>query len=178
MNKQVKLHYFANCLGLLLISILLIIVLVDQLLRHDLPCPLCLLQRICFVAIGLAMLMNLRFGIKPSHYALMILATLLGLGVALRQIHLHLAPNDPGYGLRFLGEYLYTWSAIGFFIILILITVALLLDRGFEGSYTLRHKALTLLTALFLFLILAHGISTFIECGPFICPDDPNRYYF
>lgn len=178
MNTQGKLHVIGNLLGLLVICIILGTALADQLLRHDLPCPLCLLQRIAYVAIGICMMMNLYLSIRPAHYGLMILATLFGLGVAVRQLTLHLDPGDPGYGFPVLGHYLYTWSAIGFIIILILIAVALLLDRGVNIEYKIQHQGCKIIVAIFLLLILVNGISTFMECGPYTCPADPTAYYF
>lgn len=178
MNRYGQLHLLGNILGLVIICALLSLVFFDQLYHFDLPCPLCLLQRICFIAIGLAMLMNLYLGIKESHYGLMILGTLLGLGISVRQIYLHLVPNDPGYGQLFLGANLYIWSAIGFAIILVFIAIALLFERGFNAKYEIQNKCFKILVIVFLFLILANGVSTFIQCGPYICPSDPTRYYF
>ncbi|MCL9683280.1 disulfide bond formation protein B [Legionella maioricensis] len=178
MNKQGKLHLLGNLLGLLIICSILIFALWDQLIIDDLPCPLCLLQRVCYIAIGLGMLMNLRLGVKPSHYGLMSLATLLGLAISVRQITLHLAPGDMGYGSPILGYYLYTWAAISFAVIITLIALALIFDQGFNIEYKIQHPGGKALIALFLFLILANVVSTFILCGPFTCPDNPTQYYF
>lgn len=178
MNKQERLHVLGNIMGLSAISFLLILAFLDQLFFHDLPCPLCLLQRISFVAIGLCFLMNLRIGFRPAHYGLMLLAALLGLAIATRQIYIHLSPNDPGYGMQFWGLHLYVWSAIGFITIMSLIGIALIFDRGFKNPIKIQNKWLSALICLFLFLILANGISTFIECGPHVCPDNPIFYYF
>ena len=177
MNVEEKLHLLGNWLGLLCLCIILGFVLGEQLFFHDLPCPLCLLQRIIFVAIGMSLLMNLYLGFRPAHYGLMLLSALLGFAISLRQIMLHLTPNDPGYGLLVLGHYLYTWAAIGFAIIIILIATALILDQGINIRYKVQNKWGKLLVGLFLTLILANGVSTFLECGPFVCPGDPTEYY-
>ncbi len=174
--NQNTLHRLGNGIGLVIISALLIIAFATQLFRHDLPCPLCLLQRICFVAIGLCFCMNLTIGIKPSHYGLMSLSSLLGLGIALRQIFLHLAPGDPGYGQLLLGFHMYIWSAIAFTIILLLIATALLFEQGFIDGRPERRRGKFALMIFFFILILANGISTLIECGTLICPDNPIRY--
>ena len=179
MNKQGGLHVLGNILGLMIVCAVLLFVFLDQLILHDLPCPLCLLQRISYIAIGLCMLMNLCLGFRASHYGLMVLATLLGMAVSVRQVYIHLLPgNPPGYGIAFFGQFLYTWSAISFILIMVLIAVALIFDRGLNSSYKIQHSGLKILIALFLFLILANGISTFMICGPYICPDSPINYYF
>lgn len=122
--------------------------------------------------------MNLRLGFKPAHYGLMLLQALLGLAIAGKQHLLHTAPNDPGYGSPFLGLYFYTWSALIFLMIVGFIAVAMVLERGLDPQYKTSNKGMMIFMGFFLFLILANGISTFLECGPYICPDNPTTYYF
>ncbi|WP_028389181.1 disulfide bond formation protein B [Legionella fairfieldensis] len=178
MINEKKIHYWINGSALLIVCIILLIAFYKQLLNHELPCPLCLLQRLCFVGVGLCLCMNLTKGIKVSHYGLMLLASILGLTIALRQVFLHVSPGDLGYGSPLLGLYLYTWSAIGFGIIIGLIAVTLLIEDGFNRKKDiLPGRFLYLLMSFFLILILANGISTFMECGPYICKDNPVHYY-
>ncbi|KTD18619.1 inner (transmembrane) protein [Legionella lansingensis] len=177
MITQNKLHRLGNMLGLLLSCFILVFAFYQQLIDHDLPCPLCLLQRICFIGVGLCLCMSLMNGIRISYYGLMILSSLLGLGIALRQIFLHVSPGDLGYGSPLLGLYLYTWSAIGFAIIIGLVAIGLLFERGFYEPSQPPGRWLYALMSFFLLLILANGISTFLECGPFICKDRPAHYY-
>jgi hypothetical protein len=108
----------------------------------------------------------------------MLLQGLLGLTIATRQIYLHLSPGNPGYGDPFLGFYFYTWSAIIFIFIMGFIAIALLLSQGLDPQFKTSNKWIIALMCVFLLLILANGISTFLECGPHICPDDPIAYYF
>ena len=172
-----KIHQIANALGLLGVCIILLITFYQQLLYHELPCPLCLLQRLCFIGVGLCLCMNLKTSIKVEYYGLMILSALLGLVIALRQIFLHVSPGDLGYGSPLLGLYLYTWSAIGFGLIIGFIAISLLLKFSFKERYFLPKQGLYWLMIFFLFLILANGISTFMECGFLICKDNPIHYY-
>ncbi|KTD08297.1 disulfide bond formation protein B [Legionella jamestowniensis] len=175
---QNKLHQLGNLLGLILTCIVLSFAFYQQLVDHFLPCPLCLLQRICFIGVGLCLCMNLMNGIRISYYGLMFLSSLLGLGIALRQIFLHVSPGDLGYGSPLLGLYLYTWSAIGFLVIIGLLAIGLLFERAFYEQNSRPGKFILFFASLFLLLILANGISTFLECGPFICKDNPVHYYF
>ncbi|CZH54571.1 disulfide bond formation protein B [Legionella pneumophila] len=177
MNKQMHWHLFGNTSGLLIICCLLILAFLDQFIFYELPCPICILQRICFVAVGLCFVMNLILGIRASHYGLMLLASLLGLSISVRQMYIHLTPGDPGYGGLIFGLHLYTWSAIIFLIIILLIAGALILDKGFMPDYKVRSKSAKVMIWVFFILILANGISTFLECGPHECPDNPSKYY-
>ncbi|KTD17419.1 disulfide bond formation protein B [Legionella jordanis] len=177
MITQNQLHRFGNILGLAICCAVLLVAFYQQLIDHSLPCPLCLLQRACFIAVGLCLCMNLMSGIRVSFYGLMILSSLLGLGIALRQIFIHISPGDLGYGSPLLGLYLYTWSAIGFAIIIGLLSIGLMFDRAFYEPSTRPKWPSYVLMSFFLLLILANGLSTFLECGPFICKDNPVHYY-
>lgn len=178
MINSTKVHQLGNSIGLFLICIFLTLAFADQFYQHTLPCPLCLLQRGCLIIIGLCLAINIKIGIKTSHYGLMNLAALLGLGISARQILLHITPNDLGYGPLFLGFHLYVWSAIIFTTIIGLIGIALLLRNGFKAPEKITSSWCTALMIFFVVLILANVISTFIECGLFMCPSNPVQYYF
>ena len=76
------------------------------------PCPLCLLQRMGMMGVMCGAVLNLRNGLRPQHYGLVILAALFGAGTATRQILLHIVPGTGGYGEPVMGLHLYTWSFI------------------------------------------------------------------
>jgi len=175
--NQNQLHKTGSIVGLLLISAVLSIAFLDQLNHHDLPCPLCLLQRISFVAMGICLCMNLKIGIKTSHYGLMLLAAGLGFGEALRQVFLHLIPGAPGYGHLFWGLELYIWSLIAFAIAIALIAIGLLFEKGFTDVPRKVGCGAHVLMFFFHTLILLNVISTFIECGLLVCKDNPTGYY-
>lgn len=96
MGRQDKLitriESICNAAELAGIFLVLTVALVLQMFFHEVPCTLCLLQRVGFIGIALGFLMNLRFGFYPSHYALVILSALFTSFVALRQIALHVVP--------------------------------------------------------------------------------------
>ena len=56
-----------NALGLYAVALVLVIAFASQLLLNELPCPLCLLQRIQFAMLAVGPIPNLRFGPRPSH---------------------------------------------------------------------------------------------------------------
>ena len=85
-----------NIVLLLIINLVLTLAFLDQFINHDLPCPLCILQRMGFTLIGLMFLLNIRSGAQPAHYGFAILFTILGLSVSLRQVLLHVIIPDRG----------------------------------------------------------------------------------
>ncbi len=101
-----------NALALYALSLLLTAAFAAQLMLRELPCPLCLLQRILFALLAIGPILNIRFGPRPSHYALSLLAAVVGASVSTRQVLLHILPGDAGYGSALLGYHYYTWALI------------------------------------------------------------------
>lgn len=108
-----QIEIIASILGVLGVAVILGGALVMQFIYYEAPCPLCQLQRVAFVSIGIALLLNLRYGNSVAHWALVILSAIAGITVSMRQILLHV--NDPiGFGSAILGIHMYTWCFIGF----------------------------------------------------------------
>lgn len=168
-----------NALGLLAVSVVLAFAFADQVIYGDLPCPLCILQRAGFAAVGFGLVLNLRFGPRPSHYGIMILAAVVGGSVSLRQIALHVVPGTGAYGDAFMELHFYTWAFILFGFIVIGAAVMLLFDRQFadfgKNSAPLAG-VVTAVFALFALLTFGNGVSTLLECGAGLCPDNPVDY--
>ena len=100
-----------NQLALLAVIGVLSYAFVDQLYFGELPCPLCLMQRVGFVIIGFALVLNIRCGAHSAHYGWAILGGLVGMTVSLRQVFLHILPGDKGFGATFLELHFYTWAS-------------------------------------------------------------------
>lgn len=113
MEKITHLNTIASTLGLLGVCTILGAALVMQFVYNESPCPLCELQRAGFLNIGIALLMNLKYGNKVAHWALVILSASAGMAVSIRQILLHV--TDPiGFGSAVLGLHMYSWCFLGF----------------------------------------------------------------
>jgi disulfide bond formation protein DsbB len=168
-----------NALGLLAVSAVLIFAFADQLVMNDLPCPLCILQRAAFVVAGFGLALNLRFGPRASHYAVMIIGAVAGAAVAGRQILIHIVPDTGSYGSALLGLHFYSWAFIVFALIVLGTAVMLLFDGQFAGheSSVGRLTGLSLAAfALFALIALCNGVSTVLECAGGLCPDNPTDY--
>lgn len=146
------------------------------------PCPLCLVQRSGMIAIAVGPIMNLLWGMKPAHYALSILGAVVGSAGSVRQILLHIQPDDPGYGPAVMGWHLYTWALVTFVIAVVGCAFMLLWNKPFEVGDTgvlgqrgfLRFAALVGIVWTTIDL-LAVGISIIPECGLGMCPDNPSN---
>ncbi len=167
-----------NTVALFALSAVLIAAFAMQFERNDLPCPLCLLQRAFMCALAIGPILNLRFGPRPSHYALSMLAALAGAAVSVRQILLHILPGDPGYGSATFGYHYYTWAFILFVVALLLLSLILLLDAQFDAADPPPTTGLAARVAVLLAIGLtaANILSTLAICGFAACPDNPVRY--
>jgi disulfide bond formation protein DsbB len=176
MNRSVGVTL--NALGLYGIALVLVAAFAAQILLGELPCPLCLLQRILFSMLAIGPILNIRFGPRPSHYALSLLAAVVGAAVSARQILLHIMPRDPGYGSALFGYHYYTWAFIGFAAAVVLISIVLLLDDWPRDDTVARPVGLFAGGAVWLVIGLTaiNAISTLLECGFSACPDNPTFY--
>lgn len=169
-----------NALGLYAIGLVLTAAFAAQLLLHELPCPLCLLQRIQFALLAIGPIMNVRWGPRTSHYALSLIAAAAGFAFSTRQVLLHILPGDPGYGTALLGYHYYTLALIGFAISIVLIGVMLLFDRQFEAEDAPRFDAPDLFATCAVWLVIVltalNVVSTLLECGFGACADNPVVY--
>jgi disulfide bond formation protein DsbB len=168
-----------NALGLYAIAAVLAAAFAAQFVLHELPCPLCLLQRIQFAMLAIGPILNIRHGPRPSHYAVSLLAALAGAAFAARQVLLHIMPGDPGYGSALLGLHYYTWALIGFCIAIVAIAAVLLFDRQFKPDDAIQPKPDAFARiAIWLVIVLtaANVLSTLVECGFGACPDNPIDY--
>lgn len=165
-----------NFTMLIVISLSLAVALCIQLVFGELPCPLCLLQRVGFFAIAFGLLLNLRFGCKPVHYSVVLISSLLTVAVSLRQIALHIIPGTGSYGSPLLGLHLYTWSCIAAFIVLFVTSVILGSDRQYRLTPPKKHWSI-ITNFVFTFvigLLIANTLTTVQMCGFSECPGNPG----
>jgi disulfide bond formation protein DsbB len=167
-----------NALALYVVAAVLLAAFYFQLALGELPCPLCLLQRAGFAALALGPVLTLRYGPRPAHYGLVIVAALIGAGIAVRQVLLHIAPGDPGYGSALLGYHFYTWAFFCFAAAIAASAAMLLVGVEDEGEgrppepLAFETAAVWLVVA----VTLLNAASVLFECGFAWCPAEPVRY--
>lgn len=126
-----------NLLGLLFLCIVLGITLYLEIVLSQKACPLCLLQRLGMIGIGIGFMMNLRFGESSKFYALALFGALFGASVATRQILMHITPGSGAFGEPIFGLHLYTWSFLIFagMILYIIFLLALTQTETTRGKH-------------------------------------------
>lgn len=165
-EQEKELSLGLNLLDLLGISLVLIVAFVYQFALHELPCPLCLLQRLGLFGIAFGVVLNLRFGTRVSHYAISCLSAIFMGAVAVRQILLHIDPNSgDGFGSAVFGLHMYTWSFLIAVVFIVVTLLCMLLEKQFTKFKMQIPKfekhLITFAIALFLILIVANVVMVF-----------------
>ncbi|MFI5000849.1 MAG: disulfide bond formation protein B [Reyranellales bacterium] len=174
-----------NALGALGIASVLLIGFGLQFGLNELPCPLCMLQRVAFVLCGFGFILNLRFGSQPLHYGLTLLGALFGLAASGRQVLLHIVPGTGAYGSPILGLHFYSWALVLFIAVVLGTAFLLILSGGgrlehdrFDSRIADRFAGFYKFAAYMLILAtLANAVASFVQCGPLECPDNPTSYW-
>ncbi len=178
-----------NFIGLMALIGVLLGAYIYQFSYRELPCTLCLLQRLAMFAVAFGAAMNLMLGPDPRHYGVCLVSATFGLGISIRQTLLHINPYfdgqtgqptleataNPAFGQAVMGLNLYVWG-IAIFATVIVATGIVLLFRGqFEPAKQtpqwLSRLAAIGVGALFV-LATFETVTAFMECGLGDCPND------
>jgi disulfide bond formation protein DsbB len=137
-----------------------------------------MLQRVAFCAVTFGFLLNLRFGARASHHGIVLLGALFGMAVSGRQVLLHVAPGSGAHGSAFLGLHFHSWAFV-LFAATVLATAGLLLVHPKDESDADAPAAplSRLAIGCAIALTLANAATTFAQCGPIECDDNPVRYW-
>jgi disulfide bond formation protein DsbB len=168
-----------STLGLVAVDTVLALAFADELWFRDLPCPICILQRAGFIAVGFGLALNLIFGPRPSHYGLTILGAMIGGMISADQALHYIVPESGSYGNAIFGLHLYSWSLIAFVTLVAGSGGMLLFDHQFDPARApLTQLGLLPLTAVAMLglLTVANLASTLAICGVGLCPEAPSGY--
>ena len=161
-----------------------------QFSKQELPCTLCLLQRVAMLGVAFGAVMNLKFGPKARHYGICLVSAVFGGLISMRQTALHLNPfwdqstgeptldhaSNPPFGEPVLGLHLYVWGLIVFTIAVLATGIILMYPGQWRAPATPSPKWLITLTSVGVLIMAvvasAEALTTFAECGPSACPND------
>jgi disulfide bond formation protein DsbB len=159
-----------------------------QFAMNELPCPLCITQRMGMMLSSLGavyvLVQSLRGTLSPSGFmtglGFSIVGALLGAFMSARQILLHIAPGDPGYGTAVLGLHLYTWALVSFVVVLAFAGVLLVFGTEFmpiAPTSAVARRVVWIIIWMFVATVALNLIVVFIEEGfNLYLPDNPVRY--
>jgi disulfide bond formation protein DsbB len=156
-----------NALMLLLVCVGLIFSLVWQGMAAGYACPLCTLQRMALAMAGVGLLLNVRLGPSPLHYAMTITAALAGVAIS---CSLALLPAEPNVKLL-MGLRLHSWAFTMFGVLAAFALLMQTLDRRWGDNAIKRRTSVlgTVVMALYLVTALASAAGTVMDCGVSTC---------
>ena len=111
-----------------------------------------------------------------------LLAAVLGAVISSRQVLLHIAPGDPGYGSAVMGMHLYTWALVVFMVVIAVSGFMLIFGAepavdGDANAPAQRHWFTKLTFWVFAAIIAANAVAVFVEAGfNLYLPDNPEGY--
>ncbi|MSW97967.1 MAG: disulfide bond formation protein B, partial [Actinobacteria bacterium] len=159
-----------------------------QFAQSELPCPLCITQRMGMMLSSLGALFIVSHSLKktltPSGFmtglGMAILGALLGSAMSTRQILLHILPGDPGFGTAILGLHLYTWALVSFVVVMGFAGVLLTFGTEFLPIAPVSRWARGLVWAIIVIFVATIAINmvvVFFEEGfNWFLPDNPTSY--
>ena len=177
-DSGATLSRWLNLAALVAVCASLTLAFIWQLAYNELPCPLCQLQRAALILTGIGLMLNLRFGPAAVHYSIILASALGGAVASGRQMLLHIAPGDSGYGTALFGLHFYTWGFIAFVIVIVFCTVMLCIDRNrLRGSsQVVRGGVAAALIGFFFAITAANTVNSLMICKLGPCPDNPTVY--
>tara|TARA_R110002095_G_scaffold70869_2_gene60410 strand:+ start:2223 stop:2807 length:585 start_codon:yes stop_codon:yes gene_type:complete len=184
MNKH--LGFWIAHFNVLVVCMVLIGAFSIQLIEQEIPCPLCILQRMAMIlcALGSAhIILQARSGGLSTTdfaagYGMSILGAVCGAAISTRQILIHIVPPDAGYGDPVFGLHLYTWALVVFIVVLIDSGLNLMFARELVSEQPVQFNWVSrTVMGVMGAVIAANTLSIICQEGfHWILPDDPTRY--
>ncbi|WP_454691821.1 disulfide bond formation protein B [Achromobacter aloeverae] len=172
-----------NALALLVLCAILGLSLVWEFGYGYAPDAAAQLQRLAYLLAGAGLLLNLRFGPSPAHYAVVLAAALGGAAAAGLQVLPPLvgavaAAPGPLAPPALLGLRPATWALAGYAVLLVYCTFMLAFDRRAGDSAMPRRVGVLAALPMWLFLAVALAATgaAGLQCGLSDCPAPGQGY--
>ncbi|GAB1582667.1 MULTISPECIES: disulfide bond formation protein B [Phyllobacteriaceae] len=171
---SVTLHYLYLLGMMAAIAAILTAAMTMQYVWGELPCPLCLLQRVALFGVCFGIMQQFRNGFSYQNTGLSLLFTIFLLVVSVRQTLLDIYPR-PGHeyiGTAIFGLHMPVWSILIALALLIAYALKLILWGGSDGlrnarlaDYPVIRTLATLLSLYVIAIALVNFGSVVLQCG-------------
>ena len=178
-----------NLIGMLGIVGIFAGAFVYQFSYRELPCTLCLLQRVAMLGVAMGAAMNVMIGPDTRHYGVCLVSAVFGIAVSIRQSLLHINPffdtktgqptleatANPPFGQEVFGLNLYIWGIIIFLVTFLAIGVVQLFRDPLSepgGAPGWLSRTASFGVGLLVLVMIVQAVTVFMECGIGDCPND------
>lgn len=145
---------------------------------HEIPCPLCLLQRVAFFGAGFGLISAFKKGYYPVHTACVLIFMIYLLVVSMRQSMNHIVEGQGGWiGGAIFGLHLSVWSvlfALGMLLLfsfqLAAVSVTAIIRRRVHAChYPIIYTLGKSMSWYLIILCAVNLVSVIFQCGFGIC---------
>lgn len=169
-----RLNYAFLLLVMLVVAGILTTAMTLQYAKGELPCPLCLLERLALFGVCFGIMLNVRIGFSYQHTGFTLVAALLLLVISIRQTLLDIYPR-PGHeyiGSAVLGLHMPVWSIVIAFSLLLAYALKLSIvggDRHLRDhdvrEFPLLRRAGAALSVYVVVIAVINLVSVIVQCG-------------
>lgn len=145
-----------------------------QYANGELPCPLCLLERVAMFGVCFGIMLNFRWGFSYQNTGFSLLSAILLLVIAVRQSLLDIYPR-PGHeyiGSAIFGIHMPVWSIIIALALLIAYAIKLAILGGDEylrqaevAEFPVIRRLTSALSVYIILMCVVNLISVILQCG-------------
>jgi disulfide bond formation protein DsbB len=167
---------------MLVIAGILTFAMILQYRDGEIPCPLCLLQRVAMFGVCIGIILNFRWGYSARNDGISLLFALFLLIISARQTLLDIVPR-PGHnyiGSTIFGIHMPVWSVIIAIAILLAFAIKMLALGGAGirdgGKPQLFSGAAKLLSAYVIVICAINFVSVILQCGLEACHTTGYRF--
>jgi disulfide bond formation protein DsbB len=168
------LNYIYLLLVMFVIAGILTAAMTLQYGKGELPCPLCLLERVAMFGVCFGIMLNFRWGFSYQNTGFSLLSAILLLVIAVRQSLLDIYPR-PGYeyiGSAIFGIHMPVWSIIIALALLIAYAIKLAILGGDEylrqaevAEFPAIRKLASALSVYIILICVVNLVSVILQCG-------------
>lgn len=167
-------NYALLCVALTALTAILTVAMTLQYGRAEIPCPLCLLQRLAIFGICFGIIQSFRSGFSFQNTGISLLFAIFLLAISERQSLLDIYPR-PGHeyvGSPVFGIHLPVWSVIIALIIIVAYALKLIAIGNIKNiteikitAFPLMKRYADIVAVYVLLLCLINTVSVLLQCG-------------
>lgn len=145
---------YANALIIVVLGSILTAAYMMQLQIGANECVYCMLQRLAMIGVAMGEMLNLRYGMRSSHYALAYFSALFGASVSLKQMSFYIGADAPSYPIKVFGLELFVWALIVFVCVMVAVCILYFLTLAAKEPNEKHHVPLIGIIAIGFIMII------------------------
>ncbi|WP_374829223.1 disulfide bond formation protein B [Paenochrobactrum pullorum] len=183
-NGSVRQHqwtgfHFLYLLGMMfVVAAILTAAMILQYAYGELPCPLCLLQRLAMLGVCFGVMLQFRYGLTFQHAGVTLFFAIFLMIVSVRQtlLDIYVRPGHEYIGSAVFGLHMPVWSVLIGLALILATALQMMLWGGINyrsnakiKAFPLLKIAATVLSSYVLLIAVVNTVSVLLQCGAGQC---------